>query len=170
MVDAASIDYLVPDMTLISQDQSNACWFASAMMVLTWKANRNGTQVTVNMDQETLDLYQANDGISNDQIVPFAIRVGLLAMPPQSPTIDYLLSLLQERGPLWVNGVSHIVVIAGLRNGSDSYEVLVYDPDPDLGVSWKSLSGWFAGLDAGEADKSTADTSDAVEAVFLYAP
>src|ERR1700736_6446368 len=103
----ASIDYIVPDMTLIVQDQSMACWFASAMMVLTWKANRNGTLVTVNMDQETVDQYKANDGMSNDQVVPFAIRVGLVAVPPQSPSIDYLLSLLQQRGPLWVNGVSH---------------------------------------------------------------
>ncbi|MGO9768703.1 MAG: papain-like cysteine protease family protein [Roseiarcus sp.] len=170
MPDASSVDYIVPGMTLIQQDQSKSCWFASALMVLTWKSTRSGNPVTPNVDQETLAQYLANDGLAQDQVLAFARRVGLTDVPPQSPTVGAILGWLQDHGPLWTVGTAHVVVIAGIRSAAGGHEVLVYDPWPANGVGWRSLSGWYAGLDPEAADEGSRDTSGDVQAEFLFAP
>ena len=124
-----------------------------------------------NIDEETLELYQANNGLSNVQIIPLAKRLGLVAIPPQSPTINGLLGWLRRYGPLWTNGVRHIVVIAGIRGSPQrGFDVKVYDPAPGNGVSWRTLAGWYTGFKPGLNAASSRDTSRHVEAVFLHAP
>jgi hypothetical protein len=68
-----------------------------------------------------------------------------------------------QYGPLWVNGKTHIVVIAGIRPG----EVLVYDPSPvNVGsIGWRTLAGWYVGNAV-----DSRDTGRDVEAVFLHCP
>jgi hypothetical protein len=158
---------------LIRQDQTMACWFASAMMVLNWKERfRPGKAIQCTaIDQKTIDIYKANNGLQNPQIIPLAKRLGLVPIPPQSPTIDGLVGWLRHYGPLWTNGVRHIVVIAGIRRIADNdYHVKVYDPWPSSpGIQWRSLSGWYAGFDSSKRDNATRDTGADVEAVFLHA-
>jgi hypothetical protein len=69
-------------------------------------------------------------------------------------------------GPLWVNGKSHIVVIAGIDTKNQM--VKVYDPLPvNTGkVEWRSLQTWYAS----GTSISTRDTGGDVETVFLHAP
>jgi hypothetical protein len=171
MSDQSDICFEISDVTLIVQDQTNACWFASAMMVLDWKAARSGTPATVSVDPDTSSKYLGNEKINNNEIIPLANRLGLVAVPPMSPSVSGILGWLQNYGPLWSNGVEHIVVIAGIRSGGGSgYEVKVYDPGPGKGVGWRTLSGWFTGFDPGGNAESSIDTSDSVEAIFLHAP
>ncbi len=169
------MQYEVPGMSLITQNKDMACWFASAMMLLYWAENnrRNMSMLGLNqcsaIDRETIDLYKANNGIQNPQILPLARRLGLKPVPPMSPSIQGLQTWLQSWGPLWTNGKSHIVVIAGLR-GDDAkgYEVKVYDPWPGIGIEWRSLAGWYTGFNPGGRAESSRDTGKDVEAVFLH--
>ena len=108
-------------------------------------------------------IYSLDNGIQNSQIIAMAKRLGLVDVPPLSPSEGALESWLFQYGPLWVNGKSHIVVIAGIRAG----KVLVYDPSPvnKGSTSWRTLDGWYVG---GNVDSR--DTSREVETVFLHCP
>jgi hypothetical protein len=164
--------YEVPGVTLIVQDKDMACWYASAMLVINWQEKyRPGNSYQCNaIDRQTIDLYKANQGIRNSEIIQLAKRLGLTPVPPMSPTIDALVAWLKQYGPLWTNGKRHIVVIAGLRKTSrGEYEVKVYDPWSGVGVGWRTLSGWYTGFDAGPNVSSSRDTGGDVEAVFLHA-
>ena len=168
---ATKLHYEVPDMELVVQDQNMACWYASAMMLILWKErNRPGSRCEM-IDDATVKLYQANQGIQNDEILPLAQRLGLRSVAPMCPTVDALHDWLRTHGPLWTNGTRHITVIAGIR-GSDAsgYEVKVYDPWPGEGVSWRTLSGWYTGFNAGQHSSSSRDGSVDVQAVFLHVP
>lgn len=163
--------YEVPGLKLITQDMENSCWYASAQMLLNWRDNRRGGLISHRVDDATIEIYRKNDGLFNEQILPFAKRLGLVAIPPMSPSVAALTRWLQTYGPLWTNGISHIVVIGGIRGGGDGYdgyELKVFDPAPGGGIGWRSLAGWYTGMGA-DADVDSRDTSDAVEAVFLHA-
>lgn len=167
------MQYEVPGVQLIVQDKTMACWFASAMMVLDWaeryRPNPFRNQCTA-IDQQTIALYQANQGCTNAQILPLARRLGLVPVPPMSPSVEGLERWLRSWGPLWTNGTKHIVVIAGLRGDARTgYDVKVYDPWPGIGIEWRSLSGWYAGFNPGPRSASSRDTGADVEAVFLHA-
>jgi hypothetical protein len=165
--------YEVPGVSLITQDKNMACWYASAMMVLGWAEQyrpRLGQNQCSAVDLETMKIYKANNGLRNPQIIPLARRLGLAPIPPMSPSISGLTKWLQGYGPLWTNGTSHIVVIAGIRGSEgEGYDVKVYDPWPGNGVEWRSLSGWYTGFNPGNRAASSRDTGKDVEAVFLHA-
>ncbi len=166
----ASVYYEVRGMTLILQDMKMACWYASAMMLLAWREKQGKGKMSAAIDDATIKLYKANNGLQNSEVLPLAKRLGLVAVPPQSPTIQGLTQWLTKYGPLWTNGTAHIVVIAGIRgNDDEGYEVQVYDPKPGNGVTWRSLAGWYTGFDPGTHGASSRDISLDVKAVFLHA-
>ena len=163
--------YEMPGLQLITQDMENSCWYASAQMLLNWRDNRRGGLISHRVDDATIEIYRKNDGLGNEQILPLAKRLGLKTIPPMSPSVEALTRWLQIYGPLWTNGVSHIVVIGGIRGGGDGYggyELKVFDPAPGWGIGWRSLAGWYTGMGP-DADVDSRDTSAAVEAVFLHA-
>jgi nucleoid-associated protein YgaU len=159
--------YLVPNMTLIPQAKTMSCWYASAQMLIQWR--RNTTQscemgiVDPSEDPIIAKMRDHDNGISNPALVHMAKKLGLQAVPPMSPTEGALESWLMTYGPLWVNGKTHIVVIAGIRPG----EVFVYDPSPvNVGsTGWRSLAGWYVGNAV-----DSRDTDASVQAVFLHCP
>jgi hypothetical protein len=106
-------------------------------------------------------------GIRNEDILQFAQDLGLEAIAPMSPTPSSIEAWLIKYGPLWVNGVSHITVIAGIRNSNSELEVLVFDPalPQKKHGEWRSVRQWYE-LDG----HSGRDTSDAVQTVFLHLP
>ena len=160
--------YEVPGMTLIKQNKTMSCWYASAQMLIQWRQDQAmqslGWLVPPDLDAKCIRLRDANNGIQNPQIVAMANRLGLKAIPPESPTPEALERWLSLYGPLWVNGKTHIVVIAGVDTVSST--VKVYDPDPATPIQWRSLSTWYAFGNS----PSTRDTAKDVEAVFLYVP
>jgi ABC-type bacteriocin/lantibiotic exporter with double-glycine peptidase domain len=156
--------YIVSGMKLIRQTKQMACWYASAQMLIQWRrATKQVTEANVldpSEDDASKQLFATDHGITNEQIVQLAKNLGLVPVPAQSPSEEAIESWLMRYGPLWVNGKTHIVVIAGIQEGS----VLVYDPSPSaVGVDWRPLAGWFAG--------SAVDSADpAGTAVFLHCP
>lgn len=114
-------------------------------------------------DSASTKLRDDNTGIVNPAIIEFAKRLGLVAVPPMSPSPAAIETWLKEYGPLWVNGKSHIVVIAGI--GEEC--VKVYDPAPinQGNIDWRSLAGWYVG-----GSVSSRDTGWDVQTVFLHCP
>lgn len=165
------MSYEVPGMTLIPQNDNMSCWYASARMLIQWKMEQR-QQSLMNLippeyDAQCRQIRDAANGITNPQLISMAKRIGLTAVPPMSPTPQAIESWLKLYGPLWVNGISHIVVIAGI-NGN---KVKVYDPwPPKVGkIDWRSLTDWYVGgkNPAGQPN-STRDISKSVETVFLH--
>lgn len=161
------IDYIVPGMTLIPQEDNMSCWYASARMLIQWKMDKYqvcfADLVPPELDTQCVQIRDAQTGLLNNQILKMAKRLGLEAVPPVSPSPEAISRWLKSYGPLWVNGKSHIVVIAGVT----ATQVLVYDPwPPKKGkIDWRSLEEWYVGSSA-----SSRDTGRDVEAVFLYCP
>ena len=162
--------YEVPGMTLIPQTMRMSCWYASAQMLIQWRQNKTQQSlawlVPPELDAQCAQLRDGNAGIGNPQIVRMANRLGLSAIPPMTPTAELMETWLRTYGPLWVNGKTHIVVIAGID--TEKLMVKVYDPAPvNAGrIEWRSLVTWYAlGTSV-----STRDTSSSVQTVFLYVP
>src|SRR5437868_7883824 len=165
--------YVVPNMTLIPQALGMSCWYASVQMLVKWKEEQRQQSlahlIPPDLDTKCAAIRDANTGITNPEILKMAQRIGLQSVPPLSPTTQALETWLRQYGPLWVNGKSHIVVIAGIMNIWPLGDMLlVYDPWPvNVGkIEWRSLSDWYAM----GSSVSSRDTGKDVEAVFLYVP
>jgi hypothetical protein len=162
--------YEVPGMTLIPQKMNSSCWYASVQMLIRWREDRAQASlkdlIPPEFDVQCAMIRDNNTGILNPQIVPMAKRVGLHAVPPLCPTTEALESWLRTYGPLWVNGKTHIVVIAGIN--SANLMVKIYDPWPPNvgGIDWRSLVSWYAF----GTSPSSRDAGMDVETVFLYVP
>jgi hypothetical protein len=167
--------YTVPNMKLIPQDKDWSCWYASGQMLIRWRQRTTQSSELAHPDPSQVKrwgkLYDkaatSAGGITNETILEFARDLGLEAVPPMSPTPEALHGWLVDYGPLWVNGVAHITVIAGIRDTNGDLEVLVYDPalpNKKLG-EWRKLREWYV-LDT----HSGRDTSASVQTVFLHLP
>ncbi|RDB06310.1 papain-like cysteine protease family protein [Runella aurantiaca] len=159
--------YTVPNMKLIPQDKGMSCWYASAQMLINWRREMYQMSemgiLDPSEDAGSKSIYALDSGIQNPQIISMAKRLGLVAVPPLSPTEDAIENWLFQYGPLWVNGISHIVVIAGIKAGN----VLIYDPSPvnKGSIGWRSLDTWYVGNAV-----DSRDTANSVQTVFLHCP
>jgi hypothetical protein len=163
--------FVVKNMTLIPQDKTMSCWYASGQMLVHWRQESTQSCEIAHPDPSLVKkwgkLYDQNTGITNDKILEFARDLGLVAVPPMCPTPEAIEGWLKKYGPLWVNGVRHITVIAGIRDTEGKVEVLVYDPalPNKKHGEWRGLYEWYV-LDR----HSGRDESTAVETVFLHMP
>ena len=106
-------------------------------------------------------------GIRNEDILEFARDLGLEPVPPIIPTPAAIHEWLVHGGPLWGNGVSHITVIAGIRDTQKALEVLVFDPalPHKKHGEWRQLYQWYE-LN-GHSGRAT---GAAVQTIFLQPP
>jgi hypothetical protein len=157
--------YIVHGVKLIRQTKNMACWYASAQMVVEWRRNRmRMTEMSIrdpSEDVPSIALWMANNGVSDAQVTSLARALGLVPVPPMSPSQDAIEGWLKRYGPLWVNGRTHIVVIGGI-NGNRLY---VYDPWPTVhpDPQWRPIS-WLAGSNADSLDPK------ATGLVFMHCP
>jgi ABC-type bacteriocin/lantibiotic exporter with double-glycine peptidase domain len=163
--------YTVQGMKLIPQKKDMSCWYASAQMLIQWRRDR--TQMTEmdkldpSEDKVSVALRDKDKGISDLEIIDLAQRLGLKAVPPQSPMPSAIHGWLTKYGPLWTNGKTHIVVIAGINySSSASAELMVYDPAPvNTGkIEWRSMTNWYIGGAHDSRDTATRT------GIFLYCP
>jgi hypothetical protein len=116
------VNYVVPEMKLIPQTMAMSCWYASAKMLISWRRRRTRTTEAAILDPRedtTSEIIKKSDtGLSNAQLVGVAQRLGLVLVPPLSPSDGAIESWLRTYGPLWVNGKTHIVVIAESAPGT----------------------------------------------------
>ena len=165
------MSFIVSKMTLIPQTMGMSCWYASMQMLVKWKEETEQKSfahlISPEYDSECIKVRDADNGVVNPQILKLAKRLGLKHVPPVSPSPETIEKWLRNYGPLWVNGTSHIVVMAGIMYFPIlGYRVLIYDPSPvNVGsIEWRSLD-WYTG-----SAVDSRDTSSNVEAVFLYVP
>ncbi len=154
--------YAVQGMQLMPQDRTNACWYASALMVLQWR--RRGEMMSHSarglIDPSAYPAidatYRANNGLQWSAMKRLARRLGLREMPLMTPTTGELERWFRSYGPVWTDGVpvnaagqpvgtGHVVVLAGIRPSTrrgESYELKIYDPwPPNVGdVRWRPAS------------------------------
>ncbi len=175
--------YQVPNMVLIPQDNNNACWYASAQMVVSWREH------TVMASSPNLRgpgrvpafaaAHAANNGLQWAQMRTFARQLGMRELPLMSPNAELLQEWLISHGPLWTDGVpvnaagtavgtGHVVVLAGIRTGTfsgEAYDLKIYDPwPPNVGnIRWRPGSH-LALISAGVAESAHRNVN------FLYAP
>ncbi len=115
------LKYVVPGMKLIPQSKTNACWFASAQMVVQWRNRRGRFCILPSPAQvPSIHLWEVhNQTITNPQVIQLAKSIGLKTVFPASFSLAGIEELLRKHGPLWTNGVSHIVVIAGVDQAAE---------------------------------------------------
>lgn len=164
--------YLVtPDVPLIPQTMRMACWYASAQMVIQWRRNKTqSTEMGItdpSEDPVSVKKWIANNGIDDAFIRTLVADLGLVPVPPMCPNSDAIESWLRNYGPLWVNGATHITVIAGVDTAKD--QVYVNDPAPvNQGrQEWRGMD-WLLGVGNAAAVSSLDPKTDA--GVFLHCP
>lgn len=175
--------YLVPNMVLIPQDNNNACWYASAQMVIQWRRNANaisspGLRGPGEVPQWAA-VHAANNGLQWAVMRQFAQQLGLRPLPLMTPSAETLQEWLIRYGPIWTDGVpvnaagvivgtGHVVVLAGIRASSTSdehYDLMIYDPwPPNVGNSRWRPGSHLSLISSGVAGDTRRNVS------FLVAP
>lgn len=150
-------NYIVQNMILIPQDQTNACWFAATQMVVQWRRNKTqSTEMGLRDPSEVpaaVAAHRANNGLLWASMRRYAQMIGLKPLPLVSPSPELIASWLQWYGPIWtdgvpvdargnINGTGHVVVISGIRNQNNSTQIQIHDPwPPNKGnVSWRPIN------------------------------
>ncbi|MEA3277348.1 MAG: papain-like cysteine protease family protein [Pseudomonadota bacterium] len=146
-------------MQLIPQDQTNACWYASALMVLQWSrrgelmSHSRESLISPTAHPSVEATYRANNGLQWSAMRRLARQLGLRELPLMSPSAQLLEQWLRSYGPVWTDGVpvdrngrvagtGHVVVLAGIRSSArtgEDYDLKIYDPwPPNRGdVRWR---------------------------------
>lgn len=137
------MNFVWNDVSLIAQDNSNACWYASAKMLVGWRHQRGQGAV----DPDDLDnearLHRSSNALPWEVMRRFAFELGLVGVPTSAP-VPYphqLENWLRSYGPLWTDGVAvdwngnqagsgHVVVVAGVSHSDEPDRVYVLDPWP----------------------------------------
>lgn len=127
----------VPNLALLGQDKTNACWYFSAKMVHKW-ASANGKSAvkdpsTVKTDRLNLQgLYESNAGYATSTCIELSGALGLKALDKKKRGFDEFKTLL-AKGPIWaagakggLDGTYHVVVIGGVAETG----LLIFDPLP----------------------------------------
>lgn len=163
--------YIVPKVPLIPQTLDGACWYASAQMVIQWR--REITQscemgiLDPSEDSVTVAKWKANNGIGDKFILTLVSNLGLEAIPPMSATAQAISDWLKYYGPLWINGSTHITVLAGIDVKKS--QVFIHDPLPvNKGTKeWRSMD-WLYGM--GSARRFDSLDPQTNSGVFLHCP
>lgn len=125
--------FSIPDVPLIPQTKTEACWYASAQMLIAWRRAR--TLMCEAAHPAPSDLasvraaFIANHGLPAASFVPLAKDLGLKEVPPMTPSPGSVAVMLKRYGPLWFAGYypsAHVVVITGISPS----EVSINDPWP----------------------------------------
>ena len=125
--------YVIPDVPLIPQAKNMACWYASAQMLIQWRQQRTQSCEAAHPDPSSDDVlvarFRANNGLALNQVTDLAQRLGLEAVPPQTPTFETFGEWLRQYGPVWFAGLhpsGHAVVITGIVDTT----LMINDPWP----------------------------------------
>lgn len=152
---------LVPNVTLLPQDKSLACWYFCAKMMCKWakdnnKAAINDPEFVTDAPANLFQLYDWDSGYATSTCKQLAPRLGMLALPKVKRDFNEFKTLL-SKGPIWaagakggVTGAYHVVVIAGVADTG----LLLYDPLPmkvgkKVWRTWDWMDSFFAYTDAG---------------------
>jgi hypothetical protein len=147
-------EIIVQGVKLIPQDNTNACWWASSLMLYEWRKSQGGSPPDPRANAEISAAHRATNLLPWSIMKRYGAAIGLTPKPLLTPSADLLKEWLQS-GPLWTDGIGvnwrgqvagpgHVVVLTGLRevDNSDEWEIYVYDPWPvNTGTrGWRPIS------------------------------
>jgi ABC-type bacteriocin/lantibiotic exporter with double-glycine peptidase domain len=131
--------YTEPNVPLIPQQLSLACWYASAQMLIQWRQEFTQSCEIAHPDPSMLpdevNRYKANNGLDLDQMMSFAKALGLQTVPPMTPTLPLVEQWVRQYGPVWAAGkkinaagqaYGHAMVIVGVKGN----QLYIHDPEP----------------------------------------
>jgi len=145
MAMSTDYNYAVPGtVPVLAQPTNETCWATAATMLFSWRDNQSYTF------EHAMDMispyYRArldnNKPLLDGEEADFLAVSGLIGEPPANYTIDGILRLLQNYGPLWVtlnedpaNIFSHhaLVITEMFGDGTPDGTFLQMN-DPDGGV------------------------------------
>lgn len=148
--------YTEPNVPLIPQQLTMACWYASAQMLIRWRQESTQSSELAHPDPSDLPSeiarYAANNGLSLDSMITFAKSLGLQTVAPMTPTLPLVEQWIREHGPIWAAGkkvnaagqaYGHVMVIVGVK-GNHLY---IHDPEPvGLGTAKWVDESWLTTL------------------------
>ncbi len=152
--------YVVPNLSLIAQDNANACWYACALMLRNWRQATQALSAPGPSDFSYFaNLHNTKSPVPWAQIRLLAQSMGLTVAPLMTPTEAQLEAWLRREGPLWLDGVpvsddtgaptgtGHVVVIGGIRRQNGEPQILIFNPwPPNVGnVGWFPIT-WLTGI------------------------
>lgn len=132
--------YTEPNVPLIPQDLTMACWYASAQMVIKWRQEYTQSSEMAHPDVSEIPgevaAYKANNGLALDMVMTLAQDLGLETVPPMTPTLPLIEQWVREYGPIWCCGrktneatgqsYGHAFVIVGVKGD----QIYIHDPEP----------------------------------------
>ena len=104
---SAPVSYSVPEpIPVLAQPTRNACWATVYTMLHSWRRQQSMSIETALGDagQRWLDIYNADTGLTGADKVDFVAATGLVAEPPQNPSVAGWEQMLRTYGPIWVTG------------------------------------------------------------------
>ncbi len=141
MTNTLDYNYTVPGVVpTLTQPSDMTCWATTATMMVSWHDSASYTieQVMSMAGQTYQDKFANNNGLASSEKADFLATLGLQAEPPMNNSVNGLLQLLQNSGPLWVttdedpsaNFAIHARVVTGMSgDGSvDSTFLQINDP------------------------------------------
>jgi peptidoglycan hydrolase-like protein with peptidoglycan-binding domain len=163
---------LVQGVPLIPQDKTMACWYASAQMVIQWRRSRLQMTETNYRDPRevpwAVQTYRGNNGLLWQDMVRYAMMLGLKSVPQMTPSPQALSDWLSKYGPIWAAGqkvtstnrYGHVFVITGFRED----QLYIHDPEPvnEGSRRWVGFD-WLVSLLEWGADRT-------IETNFLHFP
>ena len=99
------VDYSVPGIVpVLRQPSGLTCWATVTTMMVSWKQGRSLPIETAleGIGQIYLNMFSANQGLSAAEKPVFLAAAGLVAEPPQNPSMEGWEAMLRRFGPLWV--------------------------------------------------------------------
>ena len=164
--------YTEPNVPLIPQQLTMACWYASAQMLIQWRQESTQSCEIDHPDPSMLtdevNRYKANNGLGLDQMMTFAKALGLRTVPPMTPTLGLVEQWLRQYGPIWAagkkigpggNAYGHVFVIVGVLGN----QLYIHAPEPvKLGSARWVDESWLTTL--------LSLAPDVIPTNFMYIP
>lgn len=131
---------LVPNLTLIPQDKTNACWYFCSRMMSKWAAANGKTKIldpsTSSLNEGRMklqDLYTGDHGLARSTSKELGDKLGgLKSLTREKRGFEEFKKLIAN-GPIWAagaiggaTGAFHVVVIGGVADTG----LLFFDPLP----------------------------------------
>jgi hypothetical protein len=150
------INYNVPGIVpLVEQPSNMTCWATVGTMMMSWHESASFpiAEVMYRAGAYWRNKFDSNEGLSIEEKPGFLSAVYLQDEPPMCYTVEGLLALLENNGPLWVTTdeqpgagfAIHARIITGIYGDGTNSGTFLRINDPDGGRQVIESFGEFTG-------------------------
>jgi len=130
-----AVNLIHENVPLIPQPASMSCWVTAAAMVISWRDQSSTSPENIVRGQGKWENYfNANTGLPVSELGfgtarEFFAQLGLTPLPNQCYSVDGFEDHL-AKGPMWIAGPGHAVVVTGISGDGTPENTYVYINDP----------------------------------------